>query len=305
MRKLLILFLSLAITVSFAGCIQTAAEPESDAALVSAELKTEGTITPESVQTETPKQETTIVDNKASIPGYDFSYADAADVFANADSYSGKIYASPFQIASDLRKSGDKWVYYAIAYSKNKDKNYYAFLTFKADAPSLEKGEIVYAYGVIKGTTLVEAKNGDQIPFLNLSVNLLETELPDATSADKKAEFSFADAACVGAQDTLNIEVYQLSFSNDGVMLSTKTTDSVVTGTTTYYMDIYAHQNGHFTWYPNCNFWVTGGLIGFDNIPLGALDPSLDLVLEFFPFSEKGKLLYPAIAIPVPLSQQQ
>ena len=88
-------------------------------------------------------------------------------------------------------------------------------------------------------------------------------------------------------------------------MVSTKAMDSAVTGRTTYYMDIYAHQDGHFVWYPDCDFWVVEDLISFDNVPLRSLDPSQDLVLEFFPFSEKGKLLYPAIAIPVPLSQQQ
>ena len=51
-----------------------------------------------------------------------------------------KVYAGPFQITGDLQKAKDKWVTVGIAYSKNKDENYYAFLKFDGAEPYLKKG---------------------------------------------------------------------------------------------------------------------------------------------------------------------
>jgi len=308
MRKRFYLVISLLIALFISGCIQSKSAPELVATDVAAAQTTDqkATVTsvPESKATKQPEQQPIETTAPEKVQGYDLSYADAANVFTNADSLTGKIYASPFQIMSDLRRVDDKFIYFAGGYCKNTGEEHYAILMFSSDAPELKDGEIVYVYGEIKGTSRTQIEDGEELSFLMLAVNRLETEIPDTATSAKVVSLSFIDSECVGTQESLSIEVSGMSFSSDGVMLSTKTTDSAAKGVETYYMDIFAHQNGHFTWYADCDFWVQSGMLGFDNVPLRALDPGQDLLLEFFPFDGQGELIYPAIVIPVPLSKE-
>ncbi len=123
MRKRFYLVISLLIALSISGCIQTKSVPEpvatDVAAVQTADQQTTVTNVPESNLTEQPEQQPIETIAPEKVQGYDLSYADAANVFTNADSLMGKIYASPFQIISDLRRVDDQFIYFAGGYCKN------------------------------------------------------------------------------------------------------------------------------------------------------------------------------------------
>jgi hypothetical protein len=252
-----------------------------------------------------PSEPQSALPSASVLPPSGYSFADAKEVFANPDAYKEMEYASPFLLASGPQALSDSiTVYYAEGYSNGSQAPCYTVLEFSSDStPELKTGNSVYIRGIIQGKGTLYDDTGNSVDMLWLRVKEYETDAGAATLPAPQQEFRFDEGKYRAVQDALSIEVIGLTFSDDGLMLSTKTIDTAAQGFTTYYFDIIIHQDGLFAWYHACNFWIDAGVTGYDNIPFPSLDDKKDITIEFVPFSENGELLYRPLVIDIPLSQ--
>ncbi len=288
MRRVLIFGMILATAAILCSCYRTAQPPEQAS-----------TAQPtEKAQHESPLPENSAADSAV------YSFAHAAEIYANPDAYKGKEFSSPFMIVSERQQTGDTFVYYANGYSNGSESPAYAVLEFAGgNIPDLQNGSAVYVRGTIQGAGTLSDDKGNAVSMLWLTVTQMETDAGTADIMTPDAQFRFGSGEYKAVQGPLSIEVTLLSFTEDGLMLSTKTTDSSVKGYQTYYFDIIVHQGGHFAWYHNCNFWINGGSAGYDNVPFSLLSSKEDISIEFVPFGKDGELLYEPLVIDIPLSQ--
>lgn len=288
MRRILIFGMILATAAVLCSCFNASQPPEQSS---------DTTQPTENTQTESP-----LPNNTASGSAV-YSFAHAAEIYANPDAYKGKEFSSPFTIVSERRQTGDTFIYYANGYSNGSEAPAYALLEFAGEnIPDLKNGSAVYARGTIQGAGALSDDKGNAVSTLWLTVTEMETDSDTAAITTPDAQFRFGSGEYKAVQGPLSIEVTLLSFTEDGLMLSTKTTDSSVKGYQTYYFDIIVHQGGYFAWFHNCKFWINGSA-GYDNVPFPPLSSEEDISIEFVPFSKDGKLLYEPLVIDIPLSQ--
>lgn len=232
------------------------------------------------------------------------SFGHAAEVFANPDAYAGKEYGSPFMIVSERQQMNASSIYYAQGHNGGGAAQTYTVLDFgTGDAPELVPGEVVYVRGVIEGGGTMVSDTGESVDVLWITVSEVEKDAANADIFTRARKISLADGVCSAASSTLTMEVLSLDFSEDALMLSTRTSDTAVEQFETYYIDIVVHQDGCFAWYAACNFWINPGSAGFDNIPLPPMDSTKDMTIEFVPFDASGKLIYEPLMIDVPVSE--
>ena len=233
-----------------------------------------------------------------------YSFAHAAAVYADPDAYKGKEYASPFLIVSEKQLLDGITVYYATGYINGSAMQTYTVLAFKdTQIPELTVNEPVYARGIIEGTGTLYDDDGNitEMLWLNVADIELDAGLAPVISTDPK-KYSFGEGKLSVVNGSLSIEIISLDFSQDQLMLSTKTEDNAVDGFATYYFDIIIHQQGYFVWYHGCNYWINGGIPGYDNVPFPALNSAKDIMIEFVPYSEDGRLLYEPLVLNISLS---
>jgi len=234
-----------------------------------------------------------------------YSFAHAAEIYADPDAYTGKKYASPFNIISEKQQVEANTMYYANGYIKNGGIRTLTVLDFKDSlAVDLSLNQTVYVYGIIQGKGFVADEAGNHIDLLWLEVTDIELDAGIAHNLTENKEYSFESGEYFATDGMLTIEIMSLNFSRDMLSLNTKTVDSSVKKMTTYYFDIIIHQDGYFAWYNNCNFWIQPDSIsGYDGIPMPVMSSAKDMTIEFVPFSENGKLLYEPLVIDVKLSK--
>lgn len=232
------------------------------------------------------------------------SFGHAAEVFANPDAFTGKEYGSPFMIVSEQQQMNASSIYYAQGYISGGAAQTYTVLDFgTGDVLGLVPGEVVYVRGVIEGGGTMVSDTGESVDVLWITVSEVEKDVTGADISAQTRKVSLAEGACSAASSTLTMEVLSLDFSEDALMLSTRTSDTAVEQFETYYIDIVVHQDGCFAWYAACNFWINSGSAGYDNIPLPPMDSTKDMTIEFVPFDASGKLLYEPLVIDVPVSE--
>lgn len=230
-----------------------------------------------------------------------YSFGHAAQVFANPDAYAGKEYGSPFMIASERQQMDANSIYYAQGHNGGGAAQTYTVLDFgTGDVPELVPGEVVYVRGVIEGAGTMVGDTGDSVDVLWITVSEVEKDVTGADISAQVRKISLAEGACSATSGTLTIDVLSLDFTEDALMLSTKTLDTGVKQFETYYIDIIVHQEGCFAWYAGCNFWIHPDAAGYDNIPLPPMDSAKDMTIEFVPFDESGALLYEPLVIDIP-----
>lgn len=227
------------------------------------------------------------------------SFAHATDVFSDPDKYKGVTYESPFKITGGEQQLEGKSVYLAAGYIMSNSIKAYAVFDFDdTPIPELSAGDIVYAKGVIEGKGFVSDGEGNSVDVLWLGVNDIERYVDKAGIKSPDKDYTFKDGEYKASSGALSIEVIGLKFAQDSLTLMTKTGDTSAKSKATYYVDIVAHQNGYFSLYSGCDFWIApNGTAGYDSIPLPAMDSSKDISIDFVPFSEDGKLLYEPLTI--------
>jgi hypothetical protein len=304
MKKILALML-LAAVIVLSGCFVVPFARDSETAPAA-----DPTRTPRPSASAAPSSPSALPSKSAALPSASaaalsgYSFADAKEVYANPDAYKGMEYASPFMLAGGRQSTGDSVICYAEGYNNGSQTPSYAVLEFSGDRiPDLVTGSAMYIRGVIKGKSTLYGDSGSTIDALWLSVTEWEADAGGAAALPAShQEFRFEEGECRAIQDSLSIEVIGLTFSDDGLMLSTKTKDSAAKGLTTYYVDVIIHQDSRFAWYHGCNFWINGSTVGYDNIPFPSLDSKTDMTVDFVPYSEAGALLYRPLVIDIPLS---
>jgi hypothetical protein len=251
-----------------------------------------------------PPEPTETAPYTGTVPGQGpVCYGHAVEVYADPDGFIGREYGSPFKIVSEAQQAGANTVYYAQGHNGGGKGANYTVLDFGAgEAPRLAGGEVVYASGVIQGKGTVYGDNGKAVDMLWLAVTGCERDAAYAGIVPAARKVTLGGAQYSAASGTLTIEILSLDFTEDAIMLSTKTQDTAVRKFTTYYMDILVHQDGFYASYAGCNYWINPGSAGFDNVPLPPLDSAKDMIVEFIPFGENGALLCEPLAIEVVLA---
>ncbi len=235
-----------------------------------------------------------------------YSFAHAAEIYADPDAFTGKEYASPFNIISEKQQVEENTIFYANGYIKKSGGIQTLTVLNFADslAVNLAPNQTVYVYGIIQGKGFVTDESGNRIDLLWLDVTDIEHDAGTANILTENKEYSFGAGEYYAKDGMLSIEIISLNFSQDMLSLSTKTVDGSVKKMTTYYFDIIIHQDGYFAWYNNCNFWIQpNSIVGYDGIPMPVMNSAKDMTIEFVPFSENGKLLYEPLVIDVKLSK--
>jgi hypothetical protein len=233
-----------------------------------------------------------------------YSYGHAAEIYADPDAYTGKTYSSLFMVGEKQEYEG-KTVYYAAGYKKDTSLNTITVFDFgNGEAPDVASGEIVYAWGVIEGGGFISDESGSTTAAMWLGVGGMEFDVSKADIRGKEKTYSFKDGEYTAKSGTLSIEVMSLGFSQDAMMLNTKTSDTSVKNTETYYFDIMIHQDGYYAFYPGCDFWMQpDGMVSFDNIPFSVLDSAKDIKIGFMPFGEDGSLICGPLTIEIKLGE--
>lgn len=228
------------------------------------------------------------------------SFAHADLVYADPEAYKGQKYASPFKILSEPMWYQDVLVCYAVGAS-NSDIKTYTALDFVGEAPQLTVDETIYVRGAIDGEGYIFDDDGNTVDLLWLDVEEIEREKVSTDAEQTGKDISFEEGEFAAQSDTLSIEVLSLTFQQNTMFLSTKTIDEAAEELTTYYFDIILHQDGHFSWYHDCNYWINKGIAGFDNVPFPIMQVDKNMTIEFVPFSEDGELLYEPLVIELEL----
>lgn len=235
-----------------------------------------------------------------------YSFANAAKVYADPDAYKGKTYESLFMIKGGKQQyEGGKTVYYAIGYKKDESLNTYTILDFgDREVPDIADGEVVYALGTIEGKGFISDGKGNSVDTLWLGVASIEYDVSKAGITAQSKTYEFKDGKHIAENGTLSIGIMSLNFTQDSLMLNTKTVDSSVKSMETYYIDIVIHQGGYCAYYSNCDFWIQpNGMTSFDNVPFPAFDSTKNMTIMFVPFRDDGSLVCEPLTVEIELSK--
>ncbi len=297
MRKTAVILLIALLCLVLASChaLGGLADRETDAPEDSAEPartpKAAASVTPSPAPRPTPKLTT------QGAAGGPISYTHAVEVFADPDAFAGREYDSPFMIHGEREQmEGGNSVYYATSRSVIT----LTILDFgTGEAPEMASGDVVYVRGTIQGAGTIYGDNGSETDALWLTVNELEVDAANAELEVAERTVTLDAASHSVTSGTLTIELLSLEFTADNLWISTRTEDTAVRQRTTYYTDIWVHQEGYLAWYIRAEYWITPGTAGYDNVPLSPLDSGKDLTVEFVPIDEAHEVVCDPLVIDV------